>query len=85
MGNARHEQRTRRKPLEQARSYLAVGILAAPIRELRELVKDLAYRNAAERRACEMILATQRLEVMQRYGLTDADMKRLLSAQRTWR
>lgn len=79
-------QGTPPQPIATSRDrFNIVGIFAAVIRELREFVKDVWYRNSAERRMWEIIVAAQSLEVMRSHRLTEEQLRRLLTTLRTWR
>lgn len=45
--------------------------LMGPVRELREFVKDLWFRNAQEKERGELELLDTRLEIASKYGLLD--------------
>lgn len=45
--------------------------LGEPIRELREFVKDVRFRNAQERQLGQLEVLDRRLELADKYGLLD--------------
>jgi hypothetical protein len=43
--------------------------------QLRELVKDLWYRNSAEKSACELGILKTKLELIERYGVPREELQ----------
>jgi hypothetical protein len=46
--------------------------LGEPVREVRELIKDLSFRNGQEKQRGELELLDRRLELAAKYGLLDS-------------
>jgi hypothetical protein len=74
-----HELRIRRIEIASPGGFTLAG-LGEPLREVREFIKDLCYRNRQERQKGDLEILKQKLEIMAQHNLTPVHVQMLASS-----